>query len=760
METTTLLDGVFYDSQMKGKEFLLFLDVDRLLAPCYEAVSQAPKKPRYGGWEATQIAGHSIGHWLSASSAMYQATKDKKLKDKLDYVTNELEHIQQFDAEGYLSGFPRACFDEVFSGDFRVDHFSLGGSWVPWYSIHKIFAGLIDTYNVTGNKTAFKIVIQLANWAKRGLDKLTDEQFQRMLICEHGGMNEVMADIYLLTENQAYLELAERFCHRAILQPLAEGNDELEGKHANTQIPKVIGAAKLYEITGNEEYRQAALFFWEQVVHHRSYAIGGNSIREHFGAEGSEELGIMTTETCNTYNMLKLTGHLFHWSHEARYMDYYEKALYNHILASQDPDSGMKTYFVSTQPGHFKVYCSPEESFWCCTGSGMENPARYTKHIYYMDHEQLYVNLFIPSQMKVPGKHIIITQETSFPVTEKSRLVFKKAKGEPLTLHIRVPYWLSGAIKATVNGETIDAFEEKGYLVIRGNWLKGDCIEIDLPMNLQPYQAKDDPKKSVIMYGPVVLAGAMGRVNFPETDILDDHLALNNYPLIDVPVLVADEQMEEWVKRTDDTSLVFQTEPIGQPNHAEITLVPFYELHHQRYSIYWYLMNEEEYLHFKDEEKEKKEKLRRITVDEVQPNEQQPEVEHHLKKENSYSGYLNTVHSGWRDSRGDGFFSYEMKTDPQKTMYLLVTYFGSDDTLHVDGKSYERDFDIMIDHQRIARQQLKSNKPGQLFDVCYEIPFELTQDKENVTVTFKSNEGTAAGGVYGVRIINEEATFH
>nr|WP_268476320.1 beta-L-arabinofuranosidase domain-containing protein [Bacillus atrophaeus] len=253
METTTLLDGVFYDSQMKGKEFLLFLDEDRLLAPCYEAVSQAPKKPRYGGREATQIAGHSIGHWLSASSAMYQATKDKKLKDKLDYVTTELEHIQQFDAEGYLSGFPRACFDEVFSGDFRVDHFSLGGSWVPWYSIHKIFAGLIDTYNVTGNKTAFKIVIQLANWAKRGLDKLTDEQFQRMLICEHGGMNEVMADLYLLTENQAYLELAE---HRAILQALTEGKDELEGKHANTQIPKVIQNGYVITVGGDEPTRK------------------------------------------------------------------------------------------------------------------------------------------------------------------------------------------------------------------------------------------------------------------------------------------------------------------------------------------------------------------------------------------------------------------------------------------------------------------------------------------------------------------------
>ncbi|WP_174879791.1 beta-L-arabinofuranosidase domain-containing protein, partial [Metabacillus niabensis] len=384
MEKVSLLNGIFKDSQEKGMEYLLYLDVDRLIAPCYEAVGKPPKKPRYGGWESTGISGHSIGHWLSAAATMYSLTSNEQLKQKLDYAIEELEIVQSFDDKGYVSGFSRSCFDLVFTGEFEVDNFSLSGGWVPWYSIHKIYAGLIDTYNLTGNEKALAIVIKLADWAKNGTDQLTDEQFQKMLICEHGGMNEAMADLYMITKNKDYLELAKRFCHQSILQPLANEVDELQGKHANTQIPKVIGAAKLYEITGDKTYKKMAQFFWKQVTRHRSYVIGGNSINEHFGPSDTEELGITTTETCNTYNMLKLTEHLFHWSQDVEYIDYYERALYNHILASQDPDSGMKTYFVSTQPGHFKVYCSPDESFWCCTGTGMENPARYTRNIYYL----------------------------------------------------------------------------------------------------------------------------------------------------------------------------------------------------------------------------------------------------------------------------------------------------------------------------------------------------------------------------------------
>ncbi|MBT2719956.1 glycoside hydrolase family 127 protein [Bacillus sp. ISL-46] len=755
MENVTLLDGIFKESQEKGKEYLIYLDIDRLIAPCYEAVSQTPKKVRYGGWESTPISGHSIGHWLSAASAMYTVTKDEELLNKIEYAVNELALVQSFDEDGYVSGFPRTYFDKVFTGDFEVENFSLAGGWVPWYSIHKIFAGLIDVYSLTGNNKALEVVTKLSDWAKKGTDNLNDEQFQRMLICEHGGMNEAMADLYTITNNEDYLKLAIRFCHHAILDPLSKGIDELEGKHANTQIPKVIGAAKLYEITGNEDYKNMAVFFWNEVTKNRSYIIGGNSIGEHFGPVNKETLGITTAETCNTYNMLKLTEHLFQWNHKAEYIDYYERALYNHILASQDPDSGMKTYFVSTQPGHFKIYCSPDNSFWCCTGTGMENPARYTRNIYYQEQEDLFVNLFIASELIMDEKKIKLRQETDFPRSNKVRLYFEEAAAEFLNVHIRVPYWVSGALTVFVNGVKTNSISENGYVTIGRNWSGGDTIEFTLPMDLHTYTAKDNPRKVGFMYGPVVLAGALGKENFPESDILEDHLKLNNYPLIDVPSFVADKvELNQWIKPVEGFPLTFETDKVGQPGNQKITLVPFYNLHHQRYTLYWNLMDEEAYKTFVDKEKEELEKLRVITVDVVQPGEQQPEIEHGVNSKNSQTGYFNVVEKSWRDSRGEGFFSYEMLVEPDKKMYLQVTYFGGDKTLFADGKKYERDFEIVIDGQLVATQKLEGNHSDGLFNIYYEIPLTVTEGKQQVEVKFQSGEGKAAGGVYEVRVIN------
>lgn len=756
-EQVKLIDGIFKHSETKGKEYLLYLDVDRLIAPCYEAASQTPKKPRYGGWESTQIAGHSIGHWLSGAAAMYDVTKDEQLKQKILYALDELAKVQGYDSEGYVSGFARDCFDRVFSGDFQVDNFGLGGSWVPWYSIDKIYAGLIDVYNVLGNEKALEIVVKLADWAKKGLDNLDDEQFERMLICEHGGMNEVMADLYIITENEDYLELAKRFCHQAILDPLSQSIDDLEGKHANTQIPKVIGAAKIYDITGEEKYRDIATFFWNQVTKHRSYVTGGNSINEHFGPQDVEKLGIQTTETCNTYNMLKLTEYLYRWNPKVEYMDYYERALYNHILGSQDPDSGMAAYFIATQPGHFKIYNSPDDSFWCCTGTGMENPARHTRNIYYQEKDHLYVNLFIASELKVANSQVKIQQETDFPKSNHSKLIFNEANNDELTIHIRVPYWVVGEVKATINGSETFSKAENGYLTITRVWSTNDVIDILLPMELHTYIAKDDPKKQAIMYGPILLAGALGTENFPESIILENHMSLDNHPLIDVPILVTEEtDVNKWVKPIEGEPLAFVTEAIGKPGNERIKLIPFYELHHQRYTIYWNVMNEVEFSNFQDEEQELFKKMQEITVDTVIPGEQQPEIEHHMKSKNSNVGYVNLVHKSWRDSREEGFFSYEMNVKPDQQMYLIVTYYGSDSTLHIDGKRLERDFSILVNGSVVARQKLAANKPESLFDVWYDIPLDLTTGKEKVEVRFASEIGKVAGGVYGVRIVNRK----
>ena len=757
MDKVRLIDGIFKDSQEKGKDYLLYLDVDRLIAPCYEAAGRIPKKPRYGGWESMAISGHSLGHYLSALSAMYVADKDEELKKRLDYIVSELAYIQSLDKSGYVSGFKRGCFDKVFSGNFNVTRFELGDSWVPWYSIHKIYAGLIDAYTLTGNKQALDVVIKMANWAKNGTDNLNEQQFDRMLYCEHGGMCEVMANLYKITNNKDYLDLALRFYHKEIIDSLIKKHDELEGKHANTQIPKVIGAAVLYEILGKAELREASEFFWSIVTKNRSYVIGGNSRDEHFGRSGTEKLGVTTAETCNTYNMLKLTEHLYSWNHNPEYIDYYENALYNHILASQDPESGMKTYFVSTKPGHFKVYCSPDKSFWCCTGTGMENPARYIRNIYYRDEDNLFVNLFISSKIEIEDKNIIMVQETSFPGNDSTTIIFEKASGESMNLNIRVPYWVSGEVSVIVNNNEEYKKSDIGYISINRNWQANDRIDIKIPMNVHVYASKEDNNKIAFMYGPIVLAGDLGYENFPETDILEDHLKLNNYPGIVVPTIVSDERYpSKLISPIDLNKLIFETESVGQPENIKLILIPFYKLHHERYTIYWTRMTEEQYKLTDLTSLNYQEKLEEITIDLVNPNEQQSEIEHKLISNNSKSDYLSECEKGWRECVGKGEFSYEMEIDYSKEIYLCVTYWGSDGEIFIDGKTLKREFKIYVEDNLIVEEILNENKPYALFDKFYSVRKEIIENKNKIRVRFSSEAEQIAGRIFGVRIIDSK----
>lgn len=450
-------------SQQVGLSYLLRMDVDRLLAPLYEGSGKIPKKARYGGWESLEIKGHSVGHYLSALAVMFASTGDFRLKERIDYVVEEMEAIQRED--GYLSGFLSAPFDKAFTGEFEVENFSLNGYWVPWYSIHKVYAGLVDAYVLGENTTALEVVKKLADWVYEKSSTMTEEAFQKMLISEHGGINEVMAQLYEITGDKKYLYLAERFTHRFIIDPLMNEVDNLQGKHANTQIPKVLGAARLYEVTGDMRYQKAAIFFFNQVVEGRTFVIGGNSIGEHFGALGKEELGKDTAETCNTYNMMKLALYLFNWTKDVKYIDYYERALYNHILASQEPITGAKTYFVSTYPGHFKVYGTDENAFWCCTGTGMENPGRYNMGIYERDNDDLYINLFIASTLQLEDKGMVIEQQTTFPEADTVCICFKEARGERLNLKIRIPYWVTEEVTIKIGNEVYTQ-SKSGYIAI------------------------------------------------------------------------------------------------------------------------------------------------------------------------------------------------------------------------------------------------------------------------------------------------------
>lgn len=751
-----LKDGIFKTSQDLGKQYILSLDPDRLLAPvAYSCGAISDKSKYYGGWEAYKyrsyegngISGHSLGHWLSAMSTMYAATSDNAVKEKLDYAILKMSEYQNDD--GYVGGVEKSNFVKLLKeGTVNSSNFELNGYWVPWYSFHKIYQGLIDAYELAGNDVALDVAIKFADWGIDVTSNLTDEKFAKMLECEYGGMNEVYAKLYEITGDTKYYDMAVKFSQRAIIEPLSNGIDELQGKHANTQIPKLLGAAAIFEQNiERTDYRDAARYFYDNVVNHRSYVIGGNSNREHFGTVTDETLGPQTLETCNTYNMMKLCEHLYSWKHSAEYMDYYERALFNHILASQDPQTGEKTYFMATTPGHFKVYSDAlnGHSFWCCNGSGMENPGRYTRDIYYKDGNTLYINQYIASEVSWKEKGLLISQTTNYPYEDTS--VIKIEDGDAfLSFKIRIPSWLEDMAEITVNNEKTAYVSDKGYYTIERVWKKGDIITIKLPMSLHLYTARDDKHKVAFMYGPVVLAGELGTDTFPNSDRVDDHTSLDSFKTVSVPdIIVNDKDPKTYINVKDVSKLCFELTNI---DGTKINLIPYWDLHHERYSLYWML-------YIKDETVDKdefSEALNAVTVDTVYPNEQQPEVDHGMKKNNSYSGYFADVSRGWRDARGDGgYFSYDLKIDKNaEHNYVMAIYWGSDSGFSFDGVSYKRDFSILVNNTVVGKETLNNNLPGKLIYRYYEIPTYIEDGK--VTVKFLANgKNSATGGVLEVR---------
>jgi DUF1680 family protein len=587
LDAVRLLDGPFHHAQELDKKFLLEIDADRLLVPFREVAKLPVTKKRYGGWESRDLNGHSLGHYLSACSLMFAATGDARLKSRVDHVVSQLAEIQAANGDGYVAGIPEKLFDDCFAGG------PLRG-WVPWYNVHKTFAGLVDARQLTGSVQALAVASRFAAWAKKGTDAMSDDQFQKMLAIEHGGMNEALANLYALTGDSDQLALARRFWQARVLDPLVRGEDPLTGLHANTQIPKLVGSARLYELTGAPRYEAAARNFWTEVVRRRSFVTGSNSEHEHFFPVGEEaaRLTVETAETCNVYNMLKLTRHLFAWQPDAEEMDFYERALFNHILGSIDPDTGMTLYFLSLKPGHFKVYGTPENSWWCCTGTGMENHARYGESIYFHGDDVLWVNLFIASELTWKEKGLVVRQETAFPESDTTTLVFQAEKPATLTLRLRVPAWATRGATVRINDDvqTI-ATRPQSYLALRREWHDGDRVEFTLPMSLHLHRATDDPETAAILYGPVVLAGALGRENFPN-DHQADHLALDHWPDPPVPVLAADQtDLTAWIKPVANRPLHFKTVGAGHPKDVE--LLPLYALHHQRFTVYWKLVGPE-----------------------------------------------------------------------------------------------------------------------------------------------------------------------
>jgi DUF1680 family protein len=587
-----LLPSPFERAMKVNQKYLLALDADRMLWPYHERAGLPTKGERYGGWELKDIVGQTTGHYMSALSLMYASSDDRRFKDRVDYIVSEIAKAQQKHGDGYTGPVRPEVWKKIFSGDLKAHKWGVGGGYVPWYVIHKTFAGLIDAYIQTDNQQALEVVIKLADWAKKGTDNLDAAQFQDMLRAEHGGMSESLAHLYAITGNKDYLTLAQRFDHKEILDPLAKKEDRLAGYHVNTQLPKILSAARLYELTGDQRYAAAVNFLWDRVINTRSMAPGGVDLREHFYEAGSESahLAWNSSETCSVYNMLKLTRSAFSWNPSAATMDYYERALYNQILGSQDPDSGGMTYFYNLKPGHFKIYSTPFDAMWCCVGSGIENHSKYADTIYSHNDDTLWVNLFIPSLLDWQEKDLRVRMETKFPVDDTITLTINTKTSQELDLNIRVPYWATQGAEVTINGEKQNVKSTpESYLTLSRQWKDGDKIAVRLPMSLHLRTARDKKNLTTIMYGPIVLAGELGTKGMP-SDVSSSQSAHSGASDPPVPVLLIDakKDLSSWLKRVPGDTLRFKTVGVGKPN--DVTLIPLADLHHQRYTVYWETM--------------------------------------------------------------------------------------------------------------------------------------------------------------------------
>ncbi len=734
-----LLESPFSRAMQLDAQYILSLEPDRLLHRFRLHAGLPPKGALYGGWERETISGHTLGHYLSACALMFDATGDARFRRRIDYVADELALCQDARGTGYVGGIPNedTIFAQVARGDIRAAGFDLNGGWVPWYTMHKLLAGLLDAWVQCGNAKALAVASRLGDWVGRELKNLNDEQIQRMLACEHGGMNEALANLYAATGKTACLVLSRKFHHKAVLDSLALRLDPMPGRHSNTNIPKVIGCARRYELTGDERDHTIADFFWNTMVRYHTYVIGGNSDYEYLGPEGqlSDRLSDNTAETCNTYNMLKLTGHLFCLNPQSRYADYYERALYNQILASQNPADGMMCYYSPLRPGAMKVYSRPYDDFWCCVGSGMENHAKYGEEIYFRGADgSLFVNLFIPSELHWKEKGISVRMETRFPAADTIRLTVVTDKPMLFPIHIRVPAWADRRMTLRVNDAVKPAAPDStGYATVTYPWHGSDRIEVIVPMSAHTEAMPDNPDRIAFLYGPLVLAGALGTT--PPDEIAR------------VPVLLAGKgTVLEGLKPALQPALGFTTGGMGRP--GDVTLIPYYQLHGQYTSVYWDLLSESGWAERKagyEAERLCRAALDARTVDILKVGEEQSEREHHLRGEKTESG--DAMGRKYRHATDGGWFSFDMKVLPGEPQQLLCTYWGGDRGGRV--------FDILVDSAIVATQTLERNRPGMFFDVVYDLPAPLAARGGTATVRFQARPGKMAGGVFGCRVLRK-----
>jgi len=739
-----LLEGSFLDATELNEGVLLRYEPDRFLSKFRTEAGLEPRAEHYHGWEDNTIAGHSLGHYLKAICQMYETTGKEEFMRRALYITDELQLCQEAGGNGYIGAFPRGreiFEEEIGRGIIRAKGFDLNGLWAPCYTMHKVMSGLNQVYHTFGYGKALEINVAFADWLATVLNDLTEDQVQEMLRCEHGGINESLAELYGFTGNDKYLALSRTFQHRAIIGPITDGQDILAGKHSNTQIPKFIGLARRYELTGEEKDRTGALNFWNMMVHHHSYVTGGNGDHEYLSEPDhlNFHLSDNTTETCNVYNMLKLSEHVFQWSADAEVMDFYERALFNHIRSSQHPHSGRVVYNLSLDMGGYKVYQDPE-GFTCCVGSGMENHSKYSRNIYYHHQDELFVVQFIASELSWEEKGVRVIQQTNYPEGETMGFSFETEKPVRFGMNIRYPGWATKGIRIRVNGRELEIDQEPGSFVkIHKKWETGDRVEVTIPFFLRLETMPDNKDRVAIFNGPVVLAGDLGPVPDPRA----------TGPLY-VPVLMTkDPDPGHWMIPAQEQFNGFVLSEVAYPRKVE--LKPFYRTHDRHYTIFWDTFNDEQWRTRQEayaQELKRKLELEQRTIDYFRIGEMQPERDHHFQEKDSWVEEYRQRKARTAD-RG-GWFSFEMQVGSEEAVSLSVEYWG--------GYTGSKTFDIMVEGRVIATENISNKAPGKFIEVAYEIPGDLVGGKKKIEVKFLPQEGHRAGPVFGVRTLRNPPT--
>lgn len=758
----TLLDGPLKHARDLNVQVLLKYDCDRMLAPYRKEAGLQPRKPSYPNWDG--LDGHVGGHYLSAL-AINAATGNEECRKRMEYMISELQLVLDANNQrpeawchNYIGGVPNSA--KMWTAFSKGDFGPYFGTWAPFYNIHKMYAGLRDAWLYCGNEQAKNLFLKFCDWAVDITRDLNDEQMEKMLGNEHGGMNEVLADAYAITGEQKYLDCARRFSHRMLLVPLENGKDCLDNMHANTQIPKVIGYQRIAELAHDVQYHNASEYFWEIVTRQRSLALGGNSRREHFPTKETciDYINdIDGPESCNTYNMLKLTEDLNRVKPDGMYGDFYETAMFNHILSAQHPQHGGYVYFTPARPRHYRNYSAPNEAMWCCVGTGMEDHGKYGQFVW--THEKgvkaeddaLYVNLFVASELNWKDRKMVIRQQTAFPYAESSVVEVAKGKGT-FILKVRKPSWCENF---TVKGVGFDAdsYEENGFVCMKRKWKKGDQVKISMPMHAYIKPMINVPQYVAIMYGPILLGMKTGTEDMH--GLIADDSRFGQYAggkklaLDEAPILLP--------KHLDDIAKDLKPVP-GKPLHFKLAthmenaiegeLQPFFEIHDSRYMMYWLALGENDYKAYMqklaDEEKARQ-ALEARTVDKVNPGEQQPETDHNMEADVTERG--NTEGVFFRDAKDGHYFSYLMQTKGETNLSLQLKFWGQDEWR-------TSEFDIYVNDKLLCSVNNSHRwRTTQFKTVDYAIPSEFVKGKKEIRVKFVAHKGKQVGQIYGVRLV-------